>query len=836
MNRKGETLTLTKARITIMRVALRTLTLSLCFISLIATGFACGGDTSSQVGSDENGESPSDEGSSDASSQPLDEGGDVVSEPGEELGEGDGESGNTEVKESQCTDEENDIILSISVESIMGDCIGECMMAGSTDLSGCVAICVEAATDLSLECSECFGVMSLCIMSTCIEWCPADLEQGNICAADNCGQALQTCIGVESAPSPTMNCMNAADQQKIEQGAVDAMETCLAGCVSADDPSDCFGTCASDQELSINCSGCFADLGTCALSSCGAVCTEEAFSEDACTSCMDSNCGPEFQGCTGFDLFAEEESSGEGGLCESDADQEALSTGDTLVSECAAECINADATCFSGCMANTEVSTSCIDCLAPLQACLQEKCGADCALGSDDPSCGGCMNEECMDEKMNCFSDECTLCPPSPGECMNSSDGPLLETEQEAIGSCTASCVDAADPLSCGEACLSEAGLSLPCSSCMAALSVCTVDKCGSSCNPQAQAQDGGAACQMCMDGECAAETQACFGESGGPGLPTDEIVPDCVNEGDSALLASESDPKGVCEAACLDADQSETCLSACLEQAGFSAECSSCVSELSACVTKRCGPVCNNPAMGEQCEGCVADLCATEQAACYQGDGPGFAGECSGSSDSGILESNPNLIQACMGNCMADPSSAGECLTACFADLGLSMSCSGCVSSMLGCTMEKCSDECSDPTNQGACSSCSETQCGEEMEACYGSGGANDNGSGPGGPPGGQLTGEGICMNPADGQVMESDPYMNSSCAQQCFTEADQAACVGSCLYGKGLSEGCAYCMGDLIACSTEFCLTECMGGGPSCQTCTDEACTEQSELCFAP
>ena len=124
-------------------------------------------------------------------------------------------------------------------------------------------------------------------------------------------------------------------------------------------------------------------------------------------------------------------------------------------------------------------------------------------------------------------------------------------------------------------------------------------------------------------------------------------------------------------------------------------------------------------------------------------------------------------------------------------------------------------------------------------MEACYGAGngGSNSGGPGPGGPGGpGGFNGEGLCMNSQDGAVMESDPLMNSSCAQQCFTAADQAVCVGECLVAKGLSEECGFCMGSLIACSTEYCLTECMGGGPECQVCTDQACPEQSEACFAP
>ena len=39
----------------------------------------------------------------------------------------------------------------------------------------------------------------------------------------------------------------------------------------------------------------------------------------------------------------------------------------------------------------------------------------------------------------------------------------------------------------------------------------------------------------------------------------------------DGALLTSDTDPKGVCEAACVDSPDQAGCLTTCLQQAGFS-------------------------------------------------------------------------------------------------------------------------------------------------------------------------------------------------------------------------------------------------------------------------
>ena len=193
-------------------------------------------------------------------------------------------------------------------------------------------------------------------------------------------------------------------------------------------------------------------------------------------------------------------------------------------------------------------------------------------------------------------------------------------------------------------------------------------------------------------------------------------------------------------------------------------------------------------------------------------------------------MAANPDMVPTCLTDCMSDPSTADTCLSTCFSDLGLSGECSDCVSWMLGCTMTECQSECAGSADPEACNSCSASKCGDEMAACYGE---MDGGSGPGA---GSFSGEGLCMNPEDGEVMQSNPYMNSSCAQQCFSADDQAYCVGECLFTKGLSEDCAFCMGDLVACSTEYCLTECMGAGPECQECTNVACPEITEACFEP
>jgi len=825
-----------------MRLLLRNSTLALCAVLWLITASACGSD--STTGPEANVDSSATEGDqgdalSIADGTVDDDTSSVEADAGDPITPD--EDGGPTSPDGQCTMEEVALIDAMNLQDLMGECTANCMMSGATDLVACVAECVAADTELSIECAGCFGEMSKCVMANCSDLCPMDPEGCNACAESTCSEGFQACIGVNAVPPPAMLCVNPPDQQAIEAGAIDDMQSCLPACVTADDPGECFGTCASEQGLSIDCSGCFADLGTCALSSCPDVCTAETLEDAGCTSCMEANCELAFQGCSGLELFTDDAPPSDVGLCDDETDIATLVSDQTLLSTCAASCAatDADGGCLIDCMTEAGVSSGCAGCLEPLLGCIDANCAESCADDTDGPLCGECIDESCGAERESCFTDECPICPQGPGACMNDEDGPLIETLQEAIGSCTGTCADDTDPLACATQCLNDAGLSLDCSGCMAVLAVCTMAQCGASCNPEAQAQDGGAACFNCTKTACGAESNDCFGANGGPGMPGTGDGPSCVNEQDGALLVSDSDPKGVCEAACLESDDQTSCLTACLVQAGFSEPCSDCIGALSACTIASCEATCNNDTTGEQCEACIEENCGAEQAACFQSqDGPGADAMCAGAADQGIMEANPSLIETCMGSCMSDPSNAEACLTQCFVDLGLSDGCSGCVSWMLGCTLTECGDVCANSSDPDACGTCAETQCAEEMATCYGEqAGGNNNpggpGTGPGGPggPGGEP---GLCSGEDDSALMQSQPSMNAICGQQCFSAEDQSTCIGDCLFTNGLSEECAYCMGDVITCSMTYCLAECMGGGPECQTCTNQACAEQTAACY--
>ena len=824
-----------------MRYALLpTLLLSLLLLSLAACGGtdATGeGGASSEAGSA--GDTPEERGI-DASTSSDAEG--TLSEDSTGPDERGDDDASESVAEALCSPEENEELNNINPEEMMGACIPPCVMEGAEDLSACVGACFAESSGLSPECSSCFGDMSVCIMGNCSHVCPADPEACPACAQAECDADLKTCLGVEPAGEATLYCLNTEDQLAVEMSLDSMFEDCIPACYDSDEQAPCVEACAAGIGLSTECSGCFADLGACAQLSCNTQCSAETANSVECKSCMKANCEVAYYGCSGLLLPApvsEPEPAPELGACDGEEDAAILGAPDGILVGCTTSCEDSDdEACVATCLSVAGVSEGCTTCLDPLLSCQASYC-AGCTANPEVPGCDTCIELNCAEERDECFSDEGSSAPGPDelGACLTPEDSALLDTFQQTIGTCTNTCIAEADASACMTTCFADAGFSMSCAECMSVLLDCTVAKCGPSCSPETQAQDGGAACQQCSAQSCGSESQACFGDSQGPGVPDPGDGPACVNPTDDALLASDSDPDGVCAQACQESDDQVTCLSTCLVQAGFSEGCAVCLGALSGCVNQHCSEACNSIDAGDECAECVASSCAAEQSACYQGEGPGAGAMCSGDFDQEVMASNPTLMETCSAQCLSDPGDPTLCITNCLTDLGLSGECSGCISWFMGCTFEKCAAECSGPGSGDACGQCAETQCAEEMATCYGesSGGGSGPGTGPDPNPGGGINGEGLCMNNEDGGLLESQPWLTSTCGQQCFQATEQSQCVGDCLMTKGLSEDCAYCMGDLVACSMSFCLAECMGGGPECELCSVANCAEESDACYA-
>jgi hypothetical protein len=111
--------------------------------------------------------------------------------------------------------------------------------------------------------------------------------------------------------------------------------------------------------------------------------------------------------------------------------------------------------------------------------------------------------------------------------------------------------------------------------------------------------------------------------------------------------------------------------------------------------------------------------------------------------------------------------------------------------------------------------------------------GGTTDSGGGTADGGGGMAMG--ACTNSADMAAIDAmdTAAVAESCGRSCF---GRETCVTECVRDMlGVSMECAQCFGDTGSCTTENCLTACLGGDEArCTSCRREAgCIEEFETC---
>ena len=95
-----------------------------------------------------------------------------------------------------------------------------------------------------------------------------------------------------------------------------------------------------------------------------------------------------------------------------------------------------------------------------------------------------------------------------------------------------------------------------------------------------------------------------------------------------------------------------------------------------------------------------------------------------------------------------------------------------------------------------------------------------------------------GLCINEADLAIIETEVVTPAAqeCGIGCLADADPRTCSIDCIVADtGISEDCAGCYGDIVACSIEFCLAACATDptGEECGTCQAENCVPAFETC---
>ena len=126
------------------------------------------------------------------------------------------------------------------------------------------------------------------------------VDTGTDTTGEDTGTATTVDTGTDTGGPTTDLCQNEADQAIVDAGGVtDAAQSCGLGCLGDADPGSCSADCvATETGLSNACAGCYAGVVVCSIENCLAPCAANPDS-DACTSCQQTNCLPEYYACTG---------------------------------------------------------------------------------------------------------------------------------------------------------------------------------------------------------------------------------------------------------------------------------------------------------------------------------------------------------------------------------------------------------------------------------------------------------------------------------------------------------------------------------------------------------
>merc|ERR1719492_577991 len=182
--------------------------------------------------------------------------------------------------------------------------------------------------------------------------------------------------------------------------------------------------------------------------------------------------------------------------------------------------------------------------------------------------------------------------------------------------------------------------------------------------------------------------------------------------------------------------------------------------------------------------------------------------------------------LSKCGNQCLG----GATCTTDCIKKLrGYTEACSTCFGDLVGCTKDNCMFDCMLDANGSSCKNCVNKSCTPSFETCSGLT-----------PPATAATLEAAtdaCKDAADQKKWNGNGKTDfasdlSKCGNKCL---GTAACSTDCIKKLGYTEGCSTCFGDLVGCTKDNCMFDCMmdAQGSSCKSCVDKNCTPAFETC---
>jgi hypothetical protein len=532
---------------------------------------------------------------------------------------------------------------------------------------------------------------------------------------------------------------------------------------------------------------------------------------------------------------------------------------DDDATECATDC-------FAGLM---ETSEECSACFGAFMGCIIDEC-PECTSGPESAECDTCVESLCNTGFVECAGFELggNNEDVDEGACTNPQDADAVEAFGTAEGenpldACTESCMGGEDDIEdCVVECLgNDAGVSEDCAGCFGGILMCLADNCEEECSDNdGDDADENDNCSQCLsDNGCFSDFEDCAGIS----LWGDSGDGACLNADDQEKLQEKIDEIGIatfdeCSESCAEADNVGTCAAECFaDNVDTSEQCSSCFGEVLECALDVCSDECAD-GMNEECQMCSDNFCGEEFEECAgfalgEDDEEGGDGACNNWEDKDIIdatmavgEGEGSPLEICSASCASEQDDFIGCVGDCIEEYtGMSGECATCFGIILEAVVQNC-PECLSGQDEDACNSCMEAEnVGEQFHECAGiylgqNGGVIDEGDGGEGP-GPEDWGDGACMNEGDMGFLDSmdDGGDGDGCIKTCFEGANGSddstpvsECVVECLVTEeGVSEDCAACFGEMMACLALECEAECMAGedsqsSPDCDTCLEATC----------
>merc|ERR1719336_158641 len=252
--------------------------------------------------------------------------------------------------------------------------------------------------------------------------------------------------------------------------------------------------------------------------------------------------------------------------------------------------------------------------------------------------------------------------------------------------------------------------------------------------------------------------------------------------------------------------------MESCMTGKGFTDGCAGCTGDVAQCVYDQCSKACE-VRLSDECEACYNTNCLPPFVECtgLSKDEPKLmaGGACTDAADMDLVGN----LEADMVACFSSEADAAG-IESCMKGKGFTANCAGCTGTYAQCVYDQCSVQCASPTS-AACQNCYTAKCLPDFFTCTGL------------QPQAVLLAEGgKCTDEQDMALVSGiDEFHHTMVG--CFESASNAQEMESCMTGKGFTDGCAGCTGDVAQCVYDQCSKACeVRLSDECEACYNTNC----------